>query len=343
MTGVVSHLTPVAFPADTRTARANGRGGGRHDMLNWQQANQIANVAAARSHGALQVDLGAPRVDVVSAISRARLDLFWRPMPHLFGLYVNEPGAKVGILVNNGLPRGARRHTAAHELGHHTLDHATTVDDGSTIDVGHGAVDLLPKAGKQRRWPDQEMCAEAFAAWFLMPRRVVLAALRLLGLERPESALDVYRLSVVLGTSYATTLRHLPNLRLATARDSGIWSRVPPGRLKARLDRGVEPPADRRRDVVVVSETTSHIPLEVEAGDRLVLPGVSLRDVEAPGWLAIAGTTEGAELGDGVALDVLDLAEPRTGLLSVAAGGGWSASVEAGPQPAGRQPKGSPS
>ena len=142
-------------------------------MLNWQQANRVANVAAARALGALEVDLTMPSVDVVAAIGRAELALLWRPMPHLFGLYFNEPESNLGILVNNGLPLGARRHTAAHELGHHTLKHASSIDDGSTIAIG-GAVDPFPKPGKTRRWTDQEMCAEAFAAWFLMPRKVVV-------------------------------------------------------------------------------------------------------------------------------------------------------------------------
>ncbi|MEZ5097051.1 MAG: ImmA/IrrE family metallo-endopeptidase, partial [Nocardioides sp.] len=237
---------------------------------------------------ALEVDVTAPRVDVEAAISRADLDLFWRPMPRLFGLYFNEPDATVGILVNSGLPRGARRHTAAHELGHHLLRHSTTVDDGSTIDIG-GAVDPLPHNGATRRWTDHEMGAEAFAAWFLMPRRVVAAALKLLGRDRPQSALDVYRLSVILGTSYATTLRHLPNLRLASTHDTNAWLKVPPGRLKARLDRGVEPPADRRRDVLVVGAPMSVAPVHAETGDRLVIPGVAPSEVRAPDWLAVAG------------------------------------------------------
>ncbi|WP_436700673.1 ImmA/IrrE family metallo-endopeptidase [Nocardioides sp. BYT-33-1] len=335
---VVLRPVPTVPEVDTRDAPVVGRIGGRGRMGSWQQANKVANVAAARAHGALEVDLSAPRVDVEAAVGRADLDLFWRPMPRLFGLYVSEPDAAVGILVNSGLPRGARRHTVAHELGHHLLRHSTTVDDGSTIDIG-GAVDPLPENGAPRRWTDQEMGAEAFAAWFLMPRRVVAAALRLLSRDRPESALDVYRLSVILGTSYATTLRHLPNLKLASPRDTNAWLKVPPGRLKARLDRGVEPPADRRRDVLVVGAPLSGVPVHAETGDRLVIPGVTPSQVHAPEWLAVAGTTAGAYFADGVVLDVVDLAEPHTGLLTVEAGAGWTLAVEAGPQPVGRQPR----
>lgn len=337
MRAAASHPVPPARDVDTQLAPVVGRIGRGGQMGTWQQANKVANVAAARAHGALDVDLSAPRVDVEAAIGRADLDLFWRPMPRLFGLYFNEPDATIGILVNSGLPRGARRHTAAHELGHHLLRHSTTVDDGSTIDIS-GAVDPLPENGAPRRWTAQEMGAEAFAAWFLMPRRVVAVALRLLGRDRPESALDAYRLSVILGTSYATTLRHLPNLKLANPRDTHAWLKVPPGRLKARLDRGVEPPADRRRDVLVVGAPLSGVPVQAETGDRLVLPGVAVTQVHAPAWLAVAGTTAGAEFADGVVLDVVDLAEPRTGQLIVEAEAGWTLTVEAGPQPAGRQP-----
>lgn len=342
MMAVVSRSVPTALGVDTQVAPVVGRIGGGGRMGTWQQANKVAHVAAAQAHGALKVDLSEPRVDVEAAISRADLELIWRPMPRLFGLYVNEPDAAVGILVNSGLPRGARRHTAAHELGHHLLRHTTTVDDRSTIDIGGGAIDSLPGNGAPRHWTYQEMGAEAFAAWFLMPRRVVAAALLTLGRDRPESALDVYRLSVILGTSYATTLRHLPNLKLASPRDTNAWLKVPPGRLKMRLDRGVEQPADRRRDVFVVGAPLSGgVRVHAETGDRLVLPGVTEAQVHAPAWLAVAGTTAEAEFADGVVLDVVDLAEPHTGLLTVDAGvdAGLTVMVEAGPQPAGRQPE----
>ena len=33
-------------------------------------------------------------------------------------------------------------------------------------------LDAIPGAGRRRAWPEQEKLAEAFAAWFLMPRRI---------------------------------------------------------------------------------------------------------------------------------------------------------------------------
>ncbi|MGL5826777.1 MAG: hypothetical protein ACRCYU_18500, partial [Nocardioides sp.] len=184
----------------------------------------------------------------------------------------------------------------------------------------------------------QEKAAEAFAVWFLMPRRIVQNALGVLQLDRPTSPMDVYRLSTVLGTSYATTLRHLPNLRMTTARDAAQWARTPPGRLKARMDRGVDAPHDRRHDVLVAEAGHASTTLYVESGDRIVLPGVSPDAVTAPTWLTTVGMTTGAAFADGVVLQVAQLDEPATGYLAVDGASAWDAQISAGPQPAGRQP-----
>lgn len=336
----VSRPRQSAFAADTgsRTTRIERR----RDILTWQQANQLAHVAAARAHAALSVDLTRSRVDVVAAIGEAEIDLLWRPMPRVFGIYFNEPDANIGILVNSSLHIGARRHTAAHELGHHWLEHTTSVDDGSTIDLGdddpsEATVDFLPSA-RSRRWTDQEKTAEAFAVWFLMPRRVVQNALTALELERPRNPVDVYRLATILGTSHATTLRHLPSLRIATVKDTERWAKVAPGRIKVRLDRGTPPPATRRRDVVILDHAVGDLGIHVETGDRVVIPGVNVVDVEAPTWLGAVGVTCDADLGDGVVLEVAHLDEAAVGHLTVdTVEGRWTAQVTAGPQLAGRQ------
>lgn len=314
-------------------------------MLTWAQANQVALLASSRAHAGEGVDLSQSRVDVVAAIRSAKVELLWRPMPRVFGLYVNEPGAKVGILVNSGLHGGARRHTAAHEFGHHWFEHSTTVDDEWTVDVSgsrslgsdnSSAVDLLPAAGRRRRWTDQEKVAEAFAVWFLMPRRVVQNALNEVGVTRPASAMEVYRASTILGTSYATTLRHLPNLRMATTADVERWGKIQPGVLKARLDHGVVAPDDRRKDVIVLDGATSSSTVHAESGDRIVLPGVSEEQLNAPAWCQPVGVTNAAEYADGLVLEVGDLDEQVHGSLSVA---GWTIPIQAGPQPEGREPE----
>src|SRR5260370_25986165 len=113
----------------------------------------------------------------------------WRPLPRQFGAYLAEAGSRPGMLINNGLPFAAQRQTAGHELGHHCLRHGTRLD--ADLDASHT---------RPAVWTKEEKTAEAFAAWFLMPRKAVMAALTRLGLERPLEPLDVYRLSLLLGT-----------------------------------------------------------------------------------------------------------------------------------------------
>jgi hypothetical protein len=304
-------------------------------LLSWHEAHRMANVAAAQAHARLGVDLSGHRVDVVGAIHQARIALMWRPMPHLFGAFINEPGGQPGIIINSGLPRGARTHTAAHELGHARLDHTTSVDDGSTIDtVFADEVDAIPAASRRRAWPEQEKAAEAFASWFLMPRRVVNTSLGVLGLERPASAEDVYRLSLLLGTSYRTTLRHLPNLRLAGAQNCAAWARVAPGTIKARLDRGFAPPSSRQPDVWKITSRFNDLRLNLEPGDRIVLAEHDASD-NVPDWLRSVPTVDNS-----TAIRVLEVdpvAEPQTAMLH--GHEGWSVELETGPPPLGLDPR----
>jgi hypothetical protein len=121
-----------------------------------------------------------------------------------------------------------------------------------------------------KRWPEAERLAEAFAAWFLMPRRAVRAGLRRLGLVQPRTPEDVYRLALLLGTSYRGTARQMLNLKLATRRDVTEWAAVPPGRIKDRMD------AKPRRmssgnDVWLVDQRFNGHTIHVAAGDRIEL------------------------------------------------------------------------
>ncbi len=245
-------------------------------MSSWLDANRLANLAAAQAHGDLRIDTtAAPPIDVYDAIGEAGVVLMWRPMPRQFGAYIAEPGSRPGILINNGLPVAAQRQTAGHELGHHRLRHGTRLD-----------ADLDAPAARQAIWTPDEKAAEAFAAWFLMPRKAVLAALARLGLDRLTTAQDVYRLSLLLGTPYLSTARHMHNLRLAGQSLARSWARIPPARIKSGLDPAAEPPRSRKPDVWLITENFATSTVTVHPGDRLVIMGggISL-SYEQPGWV----------------------------------------------------------
>lgn len=268
--------TPGRPTSTTGVAALPVREGRPKTSLTWGEAHRVANMAAAKAHATLEVDLSGVSVDVVTAVGSAGLLVMWRSMPQLFGAYVNEPGSTPGVLINQGLPRPARRYTCGHELGHHWMRHASTVDDGSTIDtVAREEFDMAPPANRRRTWHDQEKLAEAFASWFLMPRRVVANALDVLNLDRPRGPVDVYQLSLLLGTSYRTTLRQLPNLRLGNAGTTATWAKVAPGRIKAQLDAGVSQPASRYGDVWAIDSRYAGLELPVSVGDRFVVRGMA--------------------------------------------------------------------
>jgi hypothetical protein len=199
----------------------------------------------------------------------------WRPMPRQFGAYVVEPGSRPGILINNGLPYAAQRQTAGHELGHHRLGHGIRLD-----------VDLDAPIDRRAVWTHEEKTAEAFAAWFLMPRKAVLTALARLGLKLPETPQDAYQLSLLLGMPYASTVRHLPSLRLTSPNLARKWAAVPPGTIKGRLDPAAEARTSRKPDVWLISSVLAETELTVHPGDRLVISCPNGSDIlDQPNWL----------------------------------------------------------
>jgi hypothetical protein len=229
-------------------------------MTTWLEAHRLANLAAAQAHGDFGIDTSAPPIDVYGAIGDAGVVLMWRPMPRQFGAYVAEPGSRPGILINSGLPPAAQRQTAGHELGHHRFRHGTRVD-----------ADLEASLDRRTVWTDEEKQAEAFASWFLMPRKAVRTALAHLGLERPQEPRDVYQLSLLLGTPYLSTVRHLPSLRLASQQLAARWAATSPNVIKARLDPSSESPASRKPDVWLISERLTGMEVTVHVGDRLAI------------------------------------------------------------------------
>jgi Zn-dependent peptidase ImmA (M78 family) len=248
--------------------------------MSWQVANRIASVAAAQAHGDLDVDPADTPIQVSTAIDRAGLRLMWQELTGLFGVYVADGG---GVLINEKLTHAARRHTAAHELGHHRLQHPTTQDPDSD-----GGDPLGLAAAEHRRQPN-ERAAEAFAAWFLMPRRGVRATLAGLGLSEVHTAMQAYQLSLHLGTAYAATVRQLVSLRLIGQMTGRRWGDIAPSRFKRALA-GDLIDSTRDADVWHLGRGTERT-LYTSPGDLLVIP----HDDEvrnATGSLGTAGRTE---------------------------------------------------
>lgn len=255
--------------------------------MNWAMANRLGHIAATKAHGRLGIDVGEYPVNVSKAIDAAGLSLIRRPLPRLFGAYVEADGNQ-GVMVNANLTRATQRHTEGHELGHHEFGHRPDPARECAID-GAAVRATAGSKGGVRALGQVEMTAEAFASWFLMPRRTVMAALTDLGIEAVTSPAELYQLSLRLGTTYRATCRHLVNISFASRDDADLWARTPPGRLKKALVAEIDISLDSTRDVDVWDLRTAALArVEASAGDILLLP-LDLSDAaEAVGLTAMA-------------------------------------------------------
>lgn len=121
------------------------------------------------------------------------------------GAYVAKPPGAT-IFLNARRPVVRQRFTLAHELGHHQLRHATSVDD---------ARDLVEDAGTQ---PMDERCANAFAAELLVPRDAAREWVQ--GSGGPAgvtTVAGVVRFAIAFGVSAAMAGIRLKTASLATA------------------------------------------------------------------------------------------------------------------------------
>ena len=251
-------------------------------MITWADAHRRAAVLASEVHAELEINLGQP-VDVFDAIERSGLVLAFAPLGQVSGLYLPvEPTP--GVMLNQGHPRTRQRYTAGHELGHHAFEHDAEVD----FDLEGGL-----QRGEDRTWSDHEKEAEAFGAWFLMPRRLLRAGCEQLGIDEFTGPLDVYSLSLWLGTSYTATVRQLATTRELPGPTADKWVRIPPRAMKQALA-GEYVPDDLRKDVWWIEEAQSGHRLEVRPGDRLVL---TLPENPSTGF-----SWEWIELPDGISL-----------------------------------------
>jgi Zn-dependent peptidase ImmA (M78 family) len=147
-------------------------------------------------------------VDVFGAIVVLQIQLLFRPLDGLLGVYL--PGESAGIMVSTERSLAIQRWTAAHELGHFALKHTAHLDDN----------EMLARSPFGRRFYDvQEAAADSFAIGFLMPKWLIELHARRYGWSRNDltSPPVVYQLALRLGVSYEALSRTMFRYNLITA------------------------------------------------------------------------------------------------------------------------------
>jgi predicted secreted protein len=201
-------------------------------------------------------------VDVLAAIGEVGLMVLFQPLDGLLGAYVPTAGT-TGMLVTTERSLHIQRFTAAHELGHHLLNHRTMSLDA---DVGFVA----------RGDPDghnlQEIEADAFASEFLLPSWLIAAHVRRHRWGRADlkHADVVYQLSLRLGVSYAATCWSLSSNNIIMQSDAQKLVAVQPKDSKQRAVPDFEPKT-WHSDVWLLSDHDRGVQILGNPDDVLVL------------------------------------------------------------------------
>ena len=199
-------------------------------------------------------------VDVFGAIVSKKIQLLFRPLDGLLGVYL--PGATPGILVSTERNLAIQRWTAAHEFGHFVLKHRAHLDDDEI---------LRRSPFESRMYNTQEAAADSFAIGFLMPKWLIELHARRNGwsrrdLTQPQIA---YQLALRLGVSYEALCRTMFRYSLITSAELGPLVRVQPSKVKKTILGGYKLP-DWHPDVWVITQSDKGKRILASPGDVLV-------------------------------------------------------------------------
>lgn len=237
----------------------------------WTAIHRVALAESMRAHRELGIDTSQP-IDPFLALQRSGVLVMRQPLDRLAGAYLpatSTAGDQPGVLINVSHPLSRQRYTAAHELWHHRRDRDLVLDSDT---------EWLARGGDSQS--DRERLAEAFASWFLMPKRLVTSMIDMLGVSPPHfDEQSVYALSLELGTSYTATVRQLYGLKTLTATLRDRLLKTTPQSIKRALGEA-DLAKDPWRDVRLIG-TWAHRVGAVE-GDVVVL---ELPEIPSSGYI----------------------------------------------------------
>lgn len=248
---------------------------------------------AARLHDELELqaslDVLGGRVDPFSAILDRGAELLFRQLDGLLGLYLPKPRA--GILVTTERSLAIQRYTAAHELGHFSMGHRSSIDDESILHRTPSAT---------ATYDPQEIAADAFAAAFLLPDWIIEYHAHRQGWTASDltDPVNVYQLSLRAGVSYEATCRtllqhHIITKAAAQTLLSAAWQ---PKKIKQQI-LGKKALQDWHPNVWILTERDQGAAVHGEPGDLFVVrltehAGAGylwdLHQVEAAGFVVVA-------------------------------------------------------
>lgn len=218
-------------------------------MTRWEKLARTAANAALRFRVDNQLGYEQP-CDVYELITAKDLDLQFVDVPSLEGMFLCEPEV-TRICVCARRPWGRQRFTAAHELGHYVMQHGTQVD-------------LVIDSRGDDSLPDEEILADAFARYLLMPPRAVRAAF---GKSDYYDPVSIYKASCWLGVGYSTLVHQMhSSLQMIDLALKDVLLK----HSRQQIMRALVTDAQFRGDVWVLDESWNGRTLHVQRGDGVI-------------------------------------------------------------------------
>jgi Zn-dependent peptidase ImmA (M78 family) len=138
------------------------------------------------------------------------------------GMYDRAPRPRIHVSALRPLAR--RTFTCAHELGHHIFGHGSTIDELREDQVSTDR-------------PPNEILADAFAAFVLMPTLGLREAFAKRGLDpNRATALDMYAIACNFGVGQATLVNHLAyGISMINQMQRDRLGRITPKKIRTEL------------------------------------------------------------------------------------------------------------
>lgn len=214
---------------------------------------------AAKAAARLRAEVGIGPADAVcpyDLAERLGVVVWLGSLPSMEGMY--SPGKEPAIVVSAERPPGRRRHTCAHELGHHVFGHGLRLDQ------------VVEESGDEG-WQPEEFLADRFAVGLLMPKFAVEAAITRRDWNAATlTAEQAFVIAQDLGVGYGNLIGHLERT-LGLVDTAHAKSLRGAGRQLSRIRANITG-CPVGQDLVVVDRHWGVRAIDMEVGDMLLVP-----------------------------------------------------------------------
>lgn len=200
------------------------------------------------------------------------------------GMRAGDSGGST-IVVSSLRPPGRKAFTCAHELGHEVFDHGVQFDE------------LVGSRDAPRQDEPEEIIADAFAGFLLMPKSAVEHGLAVRGWRLASCGpREIYSLASWLGVGYTTLIWHLQcGLRTLEANRADELRKVRLPRIRKEILRH-----DCPGELMIVDSHWAGRPVDIQVDDIALMPaggraeGTCIEAApEATGRVLVRGVTPG--------------------------------------------------